>query len=219
MILHLIKKDILLAKKYVLIVMLVAVLIPILVLIISDRTGSSLPGFVPLLYMVVLTQLVLLQNISHLEYRSPKAPALICASPYTRKSFVIAKYAVFVLLFVYCLIAYSVVALVVDSSKLLDLTSILAVLLIGVTLYGIYMPVEFKYGVIKTRFIFMVTLLLIPLGPVLFMEPLVNTITLDIELFLAMPSAVANSVLAAASTAIYMISMIVSMKVFANKDL
>lgn len=219
MILHLIKKDILLARKYVIIVMLVAFIIPLLFLVVDRRSETSISAFIPFLYMVVLTQIVLLQNVSHLESKNPKAPALLCASPYTRKTLVQAKYAFFALLFVYCFIAHSLVSLIVDVSKLLDLTSVLAVLLISVALYGVYVPVEFKYGVIKTKFIFTITILLISLGPVLFAELLPNIIALDFSVFSAIPTAILNTLLAVLSMALFLVSITVSMKIYAKKEL
>ena len=220
LILHLIKKDILIAKKYVLIIMLVDITIPLLFMIVDRRSDSSISAFVPFLYMVVLTQIVLLQNISHIEAKYQKASALLCASPYTRKTLVMAKYAFFAMLFIYCLIAHSLVTFIFDTSKLLDLTSIFAVLLISVALYGVYVPIEFKYGAIKTRFIFTITVLLISLGPVLITDLLPNILTLNYKWILtAIPTAILNVLLVVTSIAIILISIAVSMRIYAKKDL
>ena len=220
MILHLIKKDVLIAKKYILIVLLAAFAIPLLLAVIDRLEGSSISGIVTFRYMVILTLIILLQNISHIESKYDKVPALLCASPYTRKTIVIAKYAFFVLLFGYCLIAHSLFALIFDISKLLGLTSVLSVLLISAALYGIYLPIDFKYGAIKTRFIFAITIIIISLSPALLTEIIPKTIALGntFSLF-EIPSALMDVILAVASMVILMISMIVSMKIYEKKDL
>ena len=216
MLVHLIKKDILLAKKLAFVTMLMVIAIPLFI----GRIAPALPGFFSFFYMLIMTEIVLLQNISVLEAKSPKVPAFLCATPYTRKTLVRAKYVFFILLFAYCYVVHTLESLITNPSNILDLTSILMVLLFGVSIYGIYMPIEFKYGVIKARFVFMVVILGLSLGPTMFANLLAEIDYARLsESMAAISVTVTCSVLALLSVLFFSISMTISMRIFANKEL
>lgn len=216
MLLHLIKKDILLAKNLVLITMLIAIAIPLFFMF----TIPFSTGLLPFLYMVILTEIILLQSISAMEAKSPKAPALLCATPYTRKTLVKAKYVFFILLFVFCYVVHTLLSLIVDPSNILDLTSVLAVLLFGTLVYGIYMPIEFKYGNVKARFVFMTLILVFSLGPMIFTNFLTDIdFSMLVERIAAIPDIVKCVALTLLSAFTFIVSMAISMRIIANKEL
>ena len=219
MVLHLVKKDILIAKKFVFVAMLVVIAVPLLIML----TAPSIPGFLPFLYMVVIGELLLLQAISQEEAKYPKAVALLCAAPYTRSAFVKAKYIFFILIFAYCCVVNTLLMLVINKQpNSLDLTAMLAVLLVSVIIYGIYMPIEFKYGLVKAKFVFMIAIFAFSLGPTIFATIFANffaNITIDFSALAAISSGVKNIVLALASIAVFGISMMVSTKIFSKKEL
>jgi len=99
-----------------------------------------------------------------------------------------------------------------------DLTTILTVLLFSVIIYGVYMPIEFKYGLTKAKFVFMIGIFALSFGPVLFANLFAN-ITIDFSALAAISSGVKNIVLALASIAVFGISMMVSTKIFSKKEL
>lgn len=164
MLLHLIKKDILLVKNLVLVAMLINIAIPLFFIF----TIPFSTGLLPFLYMVILTEIILLQSISAMEAKSPKASSLLCTTPYSRKTLVKAKYIFFILLFAFCYVVHTLLSLIVDPPNILNLTSVLTVLLFGTIAYGIYMPIEFKYGNVKARFVFMTLIFIVSLGPMIF---------------------------------------------------
>lgn len=214
MLLHLVKKDILIAKKYVLVIMLFIIAFPLFVTVVAPQ----IEGLISFLYIVALGEIVLLQVISQEEAKYPKAAALLCASSYPRSTFVKANYTFFLLLFAYCYIAYTLVMLVVNRAGVLDLTAILTVLLVGVIIYGIYIPVEFKFGAVKARFIFTIAILALALGPMLFTDLFAN-ITIDFSALATIPASIKNIVLALVSIAVFSISMMVSIRIFSKKEL
>ncbi len=214
MLAHLIRKDILIAKKHVLVSMLVIIAIPIFVI----SVAPSAPPVAPFIYMVVLGEVLLLQAISQEEAKHPKTIALLCATPYQRGTFVLAKYALFMLVFIYCTLVYFSVSFLIEKRIVIDLTSFLAVLFIGAIIFGIYMPIEFKYGVVNAKFIFMIIILLFSSGPALFMNIFGNT-GLDLSVLESLSSSVKNTVLALGSLLALSISMIVTMRIFAKKEL
>lgn len=214
MIWNLVKKDILIAKKLVFVTMLVVIAIPIFI----SWTAPLAPDFIPFLYMVVMAELLLLNAISQEEGKCPKAAALLCATPYTRHAFVIAKYLFLLVIFAYCYIVHTLVMLVMANSISLNPTTILTVFLLSVFIYGIYMPVEFKYGVTKAKFIFMIIILLFSLGPSMFVSFFTN-INIDFSTLMGMSPLIKNFVLVSASVAVFGTSMMTSMKIFSKKDL
>lgn len=214
MVLHLIKKDILIAKKYVLFTLPVIAAIPLFIL----YYVSSLSSFMPFLYMVVLGELVLLQAISQEEAKFSKAVALLCAAPYPRNAIVQAKYILFLLVFAYCWMIHTLMMLLLNPSKLLDPTMVLTVLFLCVIVFSIYMPIEFKYGYTKAKFIFMFVIILLSLAPTILVEHFPN-LTSGFSAWAAASSDIKNMVLAITSIAAFIISMLVSGKIFSEKDL
>ena len=143
----------------------------------------------------------------------------LCAAPYTRSAVVKAKYVFSLLIFAYCCIVYAIMMLVINQQpNNFDLTTILTVLLFSVIIYGVYMPIEFKYGLTKAKFVFMIGIFALSFGPVLFANLFAN-ITIDFSALAAISSGVKNIVLALASIAVFGISMMVSTKIFSKKEL
>ena len=161
MLLQLVKKDALIAKKYAIIAMIFMFVIPLFIL----NAAPSAPAFLRLLYTTILGELVLMQAISQEEGRCPKAASLLCTAPYRRRDIVAARYVFFLLLFVYGYAAYTLVTWIADPSGFPNLTSVLGVLLVNTVVFGIYLPIEFKYGLVKAKFIFIIFILLFSLGP------------------------------------------------------
>lgn len=216
---HLIKKDLLIAKRVVIISMLLTIAIPIFALYLEP----SIPGVLPFIYAVIFGEIMLLQTIAHKEQTYPKAVALLCASPYERKAFVLAKYILFILLFLYSSAAYTFVAFCMSKSFPIELTALvnptifLTVLLIGSVFFGAYMPLDFKYGFATARFASNIAIVLLSLGPILFSQFFGN---LSIGLTnLALTPFTVNCTFALASFLIIVISFRISMHVFTNKDL
>lgn len=214
MLLHLIKKDILIAKKYVFITMLMIVAIPLFVMLVAPSVSS----IVPFLYMVVLGEVMLLQAIAQEEAKHPKTTALLCSAPYQRKNFVQAKYALFLLIFVFCWLIHTFIMFFINKSNILDLTTILAVMLVGAIIFGFYIPIEFKYGVVKAKFVFMLVILMFSLGPSLLVN-LFENIKLDFSILETISIAVKNILLILANLMVLGISMLLSTRIFSAKEL
>lgn len=214
MLLYLVKKDFLLVKKYVCFMMLLAIAVP---LFMAWRL-PSMGGVVSFIYTVVFTELIICQSISVEESKYPKAAALLCSAPYPRSTFVKAKYVFFLLLFAYCYIVYTLMAFIIPGVGRIDLTIVLSVLLLGVILYGIYLPLYFKYGAEKTKFFFMICIFATSFGiPVLF-QYLAN-FNIDFARLASVPTAIRNVVLVLVSITAWGVSQGVSIKIFSRKDL
>ena len=93
MIANLVKKDFLLVKKSVAAFLGISILVPLLVIILMRNTTQIQGiGMFVFLYMVILIEVIFMQAVATEEEKSPKAMALLCAAPFPRKSYVIAKY-------------------------------------------------------------------------------------------------------------------------------
>lgn len=214
MLLHLVKKDILIAKKYVLVITLFLIAFPLFVTIIAPQIAGSLS----FLYMIFLAQVVLLQAISQEEAKYPKAIALLCASPYPRSTFVKAKYTFFLLVFAYCYIVHTIIMLIANKSNILDLTMALALLLLSTIIYGIYIPIELKFGFIKAKFFFTILIMMFAFGPII-SSNLLSNITFDFSALTSIPSSIKNLALGLMSIIVLGISMAVSIKIYSKKEL
>lgn len=214
MLLYLIKKDILIAKKFVFITMLMIIAIPLFVMLVAPSV-SSVALF---LYMVVLGEVMLLQAIAQEEAKHPKATALLCAAPYQRKTFVQAKHALFLLIFFICWIVHTLIMIFINKSSILDLTMILAVMLVGAIVFGFNISMEFKYGVVKAKFVFMIVILIFSLGPSL-LAGFFGSVKLDFTVFETMSPAAKNALLALANVMVISISIVLSTRIFSKKEL
>ena len=82
MLFHLIKKDVLIVKKYVLIMLAAAVLIPPFML----WRAPQYTGVLGFMLSVIFCVFMLLQYVSLKEYQFSKAATLLCATPYSRRT-------------------------------------------------------------------------------------------------------------------------------------
>jgi ABC-2 type transport system permease protein len=212
LLLHLVKKDCLLVKKYMLFMMVVAIAIPLFVWL----RIPQLLGFGAFLISVIFTEFMLYQSTSMAELKYPKAAALLSAAPYPRSALVKAKYFFHFLIFVYCYAAYSLLAWVVPRINHLDPLGVIAALFISTVLYGVYTPIQYKLGYEKTKYFFSLVILL----PPFVLPALIKANMKDhIEGWLALPAALQYLLLAAAILVIAFISLNASIRIYANKEL
>ena len=125
MLIHLVKKDILISKKYAQLVILMAIGIPLFI-------GWRMPEFAQytgFALAVVFSEFMFFQNLSMKENQYSKASALLCSTPYPSRGLVQSKYIVFILIFVYCVLIYWIESLFIPQVGSMNLTGVLAVFL------------------------------------------------------------------------------------------
>ena len=179
---------------------------------------------------LVFGQLIFFTTLSQLETRFPKATALLIAAPYTRNEFVKARYVLLLLLFVFSLVVNIIVTLILGSITLISPVFILVSLLVDMIIFGIYIPLEYRYGYTKVRFIYIAVILVIAFLPQLlvrFLYTIESTAqALDLSFlgkiysaFQSIPLPVWCVILVAASAAVFYLSIQKSIKIFNNKEL
>ncbi len=219
MIANLVKKDFLLVKKSIAAFLGISILVPLLVIILMRNTTQVQGiGMFVFLYMVILIELSFMQEVATEEEKSQKATALLCAAPYPRKSYVVAKYICYLIFYGACIAIYSIIAAVYSGLGFLNVVEALAVFWWGNPLWGIY-PVAIKYGITKARLVFAVAILLISLGPTLIVQVLHPDMNLVLSLMQNISSVIVPIILGVAGVGVFLISMLISVRVFEKKEL
>ena len=159
MLLALLKKDFLIVKKYVLIMLLFIFLIPPFM---RWRT-PEFTGDLGFMLSVIFAVFMLLQYVSLKEYQSPKAAALLCTTPFTREAMVLSKYIFCMAIYVICCIAFGMETLVIPGLGTADMTMFALMFLVTSVFIGVYLPVQYKLGYEKTKFAFVVVIMASPI--------------------------------------------------------
>lgn len=158
MLFSLIKKDFLIVKKYVLIMLVVIALIPP---VMRWRT-PEFTGVFGFILSVFFSVFMLLQYVSLKEYQFPKAATLLCATPFSRKMMVLSKYIFCMAIYAICCIVFGLETLFVPELGMADIKLFAFMFLVISVFIGIYLPVQYKLGYEKTKFAFAVIIVASP---------------------------------------------------------
>lgn len=158
MLFHLLKKDFLIVKKYVLIMFIVATIIPPFMLAKTPEYGGTL-GFV---LSAIFAIFMLLQYVSLKEYQFPKASTLLCATPFPRKLMVLSKYIFCITIYITCCVIFVIETLIFPQLGTADIELFLFPFFVISVFIGVYLPIQYKLGYEKTKFTFMVVIMASP---------------------------------------------------------
>lgn len=215
MLFSLVKKDLLLVKKYLLFMVVFSIIAPMFITVKISFPGGGLLGF---FITVLFTEYILLNTLSSLEDKY-KGAVLLSATPYTRKTLIQARYLFSLIIFVGVYVIYTVTSFVspVPLGQLNLFTAGLSFLFI--TAYcGVLLPVQYKYGYEKTKFISSLFVILTPfVGPFVIKWLQTNPVNLDVLPALPQPAGHALPVLMA--ILLGLISMTTSVKIYSQKNL
>lgn len=93
---HLVRKDFLIVKKYVLLMLAICVFIPPFMM---WRIDATYVGSMSFILVAIFSVFMLLQYVSLKENQYAKASTLLCATPYPRKLLVLSKYVLGLLIY------------------------------------------------------------------------------------------------------------------------
>lgn len=159
MLFHLVKKDFLIVKKYVLLMLLVSILIPLFML---WRVPAKYAGSMGFLISVIFAVFMLLQYVSMKEDQYPKAAALLCAAPYPRRDLVLSKYIFCLVIYAGCCILFGVETLIFRGLGTFHLELQVFMFFVLSLFLGIYLPMQYQWGYEKTKFVFAVIIMASP---------------------------------------------------------
>lgn len=211
MFIHLIKKDILIAKKYAILVIAFGIAIPLFFLW-RVQTYSDVLGFI---LAVVFSEFMFCQYLSMKESQYSKAAALLCSTPYPRSMMVISKYIIFVMIFIYCTIAYGIETVLFPQIGQFNLKYILMVFLLVSIVYSVYMPIQYHLGYEKTKIFFMVIIMLTPFG----LPVLLKYGNIDFSFWLKYPSLLVGAMELIISVGVLMLSLAITIGIYKKKEL
>lgn len=208
---HLLKKDILIIKKYIYIMMGLSILIPLF--IVWRIPQFSTLGFV---FSVSFTEFILCQYLFMKEHEYSKASALLCAAPYTRWMLVASKYLFLIMIYIYCVASYSILAAFIPLLEPLSMQLVLSILLVATVIYCLYLPIQYKIGYEKTKFILSLIIISVPYLSVFIIKMGVLT---KLNYFSTISLPVQYIVLSILTILVLVISSLISIKIYSAKEL
>ncbi|MBD7911283.1 MULTISPECIES: ABC-2 transporter permease [Clostridium] len=214
MLFNLLKKDFILTKKYLIFLLIYAVGMPI----VFTLEETQFRGTSTFIFIVMIIEYMMLSTVWSNEEKN-KGSILLCTTPYTRSELVKEKYLFLVVVFILNFILYTATALFIPiGMKKLSILEVGIALLISAIVFGIYIPILYKYGLQKTRYIGMIILFATIFGsPKLLSWMSLNHISINFNI--SNMSMILNSVIYLIALFIGLISMYISMGIYAKKDL
>ena len=204
----LIKKDVMLLKKYVPFIIVILFALPVALAAKSSEVNAA-QTTLAFAFEVIYSEFLICRYLAMKEYQYPKAASFLCTLPYTRNMQVASKYLIYLIVFVFCCVAYWVDTLFVPNLAKLNSGLIIPVLFAASVLYSIYMPVQYQFGYDKSKLIFMFLLIAFPLL-------IANT---NMTMVMEILSGITFPVMLISALTALALSVMVSVKVFNRKEL
>ena len=211
MIFNLIKKDILIVKKYVLIMFAAAVFIPPFML----WRAPEYTGIFGFILSTIFCVLMLLQYVSLKEYQFPKAATLLCAAPFSRKMMVLSKYIFCMAIYVACCVIYAIETILIPALGTVNIMIFFLMLFVISAFIGIYLPVQYKIGYEKTKFAFVVVIMASPF----ILPQLMKMGNVNLNFFSEVSPLLVCGRALVLSLIILIVSVVLSMKFYSETDL
>lgn len=211
MLFHLIRKDILIVKKYVLIMVIAAIAIPPFML----WRAPEYTGILGFILSIIFSVFMLLQYVSLKEYQFPKAATLLCSTPFSRKMMVLSKYIFCITMYITCCIIFGIETLFIPGLGAFNVKLCMFMLLVVSVFIGVYLPVQYKLGYEKTKFAFVVVIMT---SPFIFPQ-LLKMESLNLDVFSNISPIVIYGSIVAFSLVVLTVSILLSIKIYDDEDL
>ncbi|MDF2872887.1 MAG: hypothetical protein K0R05_4462 [Anaerocolumna sp.] len=155
MLFQLVKKDFLLVRKYMLIMLIFCIIVPPF-LMIRLPEYAGIMGFI---LITIYSVFMLLQYVSLKETQFSKASALLCALPYSRKDIVLSRYIFCLIIYLGCCLIFGIETLVFPQLGTFSVAKPVMLFLIISFVLSIYLPVHYKLGCEKTKIFFIIIIM------------------------------------------------------------
>mgnify|MGYP001623009220 CR=1 FL=1 len=159
MLLQLIKKDILLTWKYLLLMGALCCFYPFFVHHQISGAAAAFAGTLAFILMTFFSILFALLQAFQKEAMYPKASAYLCALPYRRRDLVLAKYIYFLGVYLGCCLIYWLETLILPDLGGFGLSEAVPIFAAVSLLLGLYLPVQYRFGYEFTKYFFMFAIL------------------------------------------------------------
>ena len=162
-VLLLVKKDLFLDKTYLLVTILLSFGIPLFIAkSLKDVMDINGIDVIALMLSSFYCYFMMFSKIGLIEDKY-KSVEYLLLTPISRKMIVMAKYFLFVIIFIFSIVGYIIDSFIFIDIKTTDLATISIVFLIGCIFMGIYIPLELKVGYEKVKFYLMIIVIATPL--------------------------------------------------------
>lgn len=216
MLLHLVKKDFILAKRYIIFMIIFAAIGPVFI---YTRLGINDGSFTSFLITVLFTEYILNNTVS-LQEDKYKGAALLCTTPHSRNGVIKAKYLFILVIFTGSFLLYNLSAAIASNVGLtkLSIYNTGTALLIIAIFFGILIPVETKFGYEKTKYIFFIIIFLTP-----FLLPAMidwyQSTGVNLHINIAIPQPIKEWLPFGLAILLGWFSMLISIRIYSMKNL
>lgn len=204
----LIKKDFMLLRKYMIFIIIIAIALPAALAGQSNEV-NILQSTLAFALEVIYCEFLVCRYLAMKEYQYPRASGFLCTLPYTRNMQVVSKYLIYLAVFAFCCVTYGIDTLFFPDLCRLNAESVITALFVASILYGVYMPVQYRFGYDKSKLIFMFLLIAFPL-----LASKINT-----EIIIKILSKLTFPLMSVLTVGVLVLSLLVSVRIFNGKEL
>jgi len=212
---NLLKKDFMIIKNFWPFLIIFSILGPIFI---NYQTRGFDSSFISFIITIIFLEFILYGSVSRLEEKD-KGCILLTTMPYSRSDIVKSKYLFVVSIFIIAYVLYILAALIMPiEMSLLSINSILISFLVISICFGIYIPIQYKYGTEKTKYISSCLVLISPLS----LPSIVKWIqseNIGLDIINRVPDVVKYIIIVFLSLSILTLSTKVSVNIYSKKDL
>lgn len=212
---NLLKKDFIIIKDFWLFLIIFSILGPIFI---NYQTRGFDSSFISFIITILFLEFILYGSVSRLEEKN-KGSILLTTMPYSRSDVVKSKYLFIGSIFIITYVLYILAALITPiEMNFLSINSILISFLVISIFFGVYIPIQYKYGTEKTKYISSCFVLISPLS----LPAIVKWIQskhIHLNIINRVPNMVKYIILIILSLAILVISIKISINIYSKKDL
>lgn len=219
MLISALEKNFIIAKKYMLFLLIGSFALPLFTASRLNGTVGSSAGAMGFIVSVIFIQFMIYSSIALIETKYNKAQLLMCALPYSRKTLVQSKYCFNIIVFLVCTLAYIILANV-SNTRIGDV-NIMAItqsfFLVNL-FFAFIIPLEYKFGYEKTKYI---SFLIMYATPFLIglLSKNISDGKVNFDFIEQMPKSQFMLALYVITFIIIYISYKISVHIFSNKDL
>lgn len=211
----LVKRDFFLIKKYSIVLLFLEIAVPLLCVYKAQQIFEFGCAVFALTYF--FTAYMVIQSIAIAETKYPKVEATLCAAPYSRKQIVCGRYLFMGVLFVATVAIYGVLSVLLPSMPMISVMDALITLLIGAVVIGIMLPVQYKLGYEKMKYVYMIIIVTMPVS-IPFIGKFLSEHPIDLSGILKLSDYTKGGIAFIVSVLLIIASMLVSMKVYSKKE-
>ncbi|NLE24375.1 MAG: ABC-2 transporter permease [Clostridiaceae bacterium] len=211
----LVKRDFLLIKKHCFVLLLLEIAVPLLCVYKAQEIFEFGCAVFALTYF--FTTYMAIQSIAIAETKYPKVEATLCAAPYSRKQIIFGRYMFMGALFVATIVIYGILSALLPSISMISVMDTIITLLISTVVIGVMLPVQYKLGYEKMKYVYMVIIVTMPVS-VPFIAKFLSSHPIDLSGILKLSAFAKSGIALVISALLIAASMFASLKVYNKKE-